>query len=183
MPLVRVPRPSARAMPVPSKAPDIASARALGTAFERPLARAEDTAAFGARLAARLRAGDAVLLEGPLGAGKSHLARAAIRALTRPEEEVPSPSYTLVQTYEARDGTPVWHADLHRLSGPDEVWELGLLDALPEAIAFVEWPDRMGPHAPPGALWLRLAPEGEGRRLLARGEGPRWAGLEALLDG
>lgn len=152
-------------------------------AFERRLARAEDTASFGARLAPLLRPGDAVLLEGPLGAGKSHLARAAIRALTSPVEEVPSPSYTLVQTYEARDGTPVWHADLHRLGGPDEVWELGLLDALPTAIGFVEWPDRLGAHAPRDALWLRLAPEGEGRRLLARSDGSRWAGLGEAIDG
>ena len=143
---------------------------------ERYLATPEETAAFGARLATALRAGDAVLLEGPLGAGKSHLARAAIRARTTPAEEVPSPSYTLVQTYRATDGTAIWHADLHRLSGPEEAWELGLGEAFGEAICLVEWPDRLGGLAPAGALRLRLEPEGEGRRLRWSG-GPRWDGL------
>lgn len=144
--------------------------------LERRLADPEATAAFGARLAGRLRAGDAVMLEGPMGAGKSHLARAAIRALTTPSEEVPSPSYTLVQVYRGRDGTPIWHADLHRLSGPEEAWELGLAEAFGEAVCLVEWPDRLGPLAPPDALWARLDPEGEGRRLLLRGPA-RWEGL------
>ena len=163
--------------------PSAAISRARALAFSRALQGPEDTADFGRRLAPLLRAGDAVLLEGPMGAGKSHLARAVIRALTTPEEDVPSPSYTLVQTYAARDGTPVWHADLHRLSGPDEAWELGLLDALAEAIILVEWPDRLGPLTPPGALHLALSPQGDGRRLDARGEGARWAGLDAVLHG
>ena len=152
-------------------------------ACERILADAEATAAWGARLAPNLRAGDAVLLEGPMGAGKSHLARAVIRARTTPDEEVPSPSYTLVQLYEARDGTAIWHADLHRLSGPDEAWELGLVDAFAEAISLVEWPDRLGFLAPPDALRLTLVPEEGGRRLVVRSNAPRWAGIEALLDG
>ena len=152
------------------------SVTAPAPALERHLASPEATAALGVRLAGRLRAGEAVMLEGPMGAGKSHLARAAIRALTTPEEEVPSPSYTLVQTYEARDGTPIWHADLHRLSGPEEAWELGLAEAFGEAICLVEWPDRLGALAPPGALWVRLEPEGEGRRVRLRG-GSRWDGL------
>ena len=156
---------------------------APATAFERVLDGPGATAAFGARLAPHLRAGDAVLLGGPLGAGKSHLARAVIRARTRPDEEVPSPSYTLVQTYEAADGTAIWHADLHRLAGPEEAWELGLAEAFAEAVCLVEWPERLGPLAPPGALWLTLAVEGQGRRLRASAETPRWAGIEALLDG
>ncbi len=162
-------------------APDAAPDAMRG--HERVLAHPEATTAFGQRLAPHLRAGDAVLLAGPLGAGKSHLARAVIRALTTPREEVPSPSYTLVQTYEARDGTPLWHADLHRLPGPEEAWELGLADAFADAICLIEWPDRLGPLTPAGALRLTLAPEGEGRRLVARAEGPRWAGIEAIVDG
>ena len=161
----------------------LADARSAGAAFDLSLPDPEATSAFGARLAPHLRAGDAVLLEGPLGAGKSHLARAVIRARTSPGEEVPSPTYTLVQTYEAHDGTEIWHADLYRLSGPSEVEELGLLGALDAAICLVEWPDRLGPLAPPGALTVTLAPQGEGRRLSARADGPRWAGLEALLRG
>lgn len=152
------------------------TAQAPAPPRERRLADPDETTAFGARLAPRLRAGDAVLLEGPLGAGKSHLARAVVRALTSPGEEVPSPSYTLVQLYHMADGTPIWHADLHRLSGPGEVWELGLAEAFEEAICLVEWPDRLGALAPRDALWVELRPEGCGRRLRLRG-GPRWDGV------
>ena len=169
-------------MPAAPLRPDEA-APAPAALLERVLDGPEATDALGARLGAVLRAGDAVLLAGPLGAGKTQLARAAIRARTRPDEEVPSPSYTLVQTYEAADGTALWHADLHRLAGPEEAWELGLAEAFAEAICLVEWPDRLGPLAPAEALWLTLAPEGEGRRLRAEAHGPRWAGVGAVLRG
>lgn len=121
------------------------------------------TEALGARLASLARPGDVILLEGPIGAGKSCLARAFIRARLGREEEVPSPTFTLVQVYEA-DGVEIWHADLYRLTHPDEVWELGLDDAFTSAICVVEWPDRLGAHAPPGALRIRLEAAGEGRR-------------------
>lgn len=99
------------------------------------------TAAAGHRLAARLRPGDLVTLEGDLGAGKTALARAVIRTLVGdPGLDVPSPSFALVQPYEAA-GTPVLHADLYRLGNPREVDELGLFDR-PEAIVLVEWPER-----------------------------------------
>lgn len=160
-----------------------AAPTAPGLAVDRLLAGPCDTAALGRRLGAVLRAGDAVLLSGPMGAGKSHLARAAIRARVGGDIDVPSPSYTLVQTYEARDGTAIWHADLHRLSGPDEAAELGLDEAWEDAICLVEWPDRLGPDAPPGALALALSPEGSGRRLAARSDGPRWAEAEDALRG
>lgn len=127
-----------------------------------PLATEADTAALGERLARAARAGDCILLEGPIGAGKSCLARAFIRALCGPAEEVPSPTFTLIQTYEA-DGTEIWHADLYRLTHPDEVWELGLDEAFTKAICLVEWPDRLGKHRPGGALCLTLESFGEGR--------------------
>jgi tRNA threonylcarbamoyladenosine biosynthesis protein TsaE len=127
-----------------------------------PLATDADTAALGERLARAARAGDCILLEGPIGAGKSCLARAFIRALCGPAEEVPSPTFTLVQTYEA-DGIEIWHADLYRLTHPDEVWELGLDEAFAKAICLVEWPDRLGKHRPDGALCLTLESFGEGR--------------------
>ncbi|HEY6918317.1 MAG TPA: tRNA (adenosine(37)-N6)-threonylcarbamoyltransferase complex ATPase subunit type 1 TsaE [Tabrizicola sp.] len=132
------------------------------------LPTAAETEALGQRLAAVSRAGDVVLLEGPIGAGKSCLARAFIRARLGREEEIPSPTFTLVQVYEA-DGVEIWHADLYRLTHSDEVWELGLDDAFTSAICLVEWPDRLGTHLPAGALRIRLEALGEGRRAVLSG--------------
>ncbi|WP_186312331.1 tRNA (adenosine(37)-N6)-threonylcarbamoyltransferase complex ATPase subunit type 1 TsaE [Cereibacter sediminicola] len=136
------------------------------------------TAELGARLARRLQPGDVLLLEGPIGAGKTHLARALIRSALGREEEVPSPTFTLVQTYEAADHE-IWHADLYRLTHPDEVLELGLEAAFSTAVCLVEWPDRLGDLAPPDALRLRLEAEGEGRRAVLSGGRP---GLLAQLE-
>ena len=123
------------------------------------------TARLGARLAAALAPGRAVTLRGGLGAGKTHLARACIHALQRaagqPPEDVPSPTFTLVQTYAAGDAE-IWHMDLYRLSDPSEAWELGLEDALETAICLIEWPERLG-EAIPGAWDVALTPAGEGR--------------------
>lgn len=141
---------------------------------------ANATEALGRRLSALARPGDTILLEGPIGAGKSCLARAFIRARLGSAEEVPSPSFTLVQVYEA-EGVEIWHADLYRLAHPDEVWELGLDDAFQSAICLVEWPDRLGAHVPPDALRIRLEAAGEGRRAVISGGR---AGLgKALADG
>lgn len=93
--------------------------------------------AFGRRLGRCLHPGDTVLLEGPVGAGKTHLARAAIRALLGCEVEVPSPTYTLVLTYEAR-GATIWHADLYRITDSAEIEELGLHDAMGRDITLIE---------------------------------------------
>jgi tRNA threonylcarbamoyladenosine biosynthesis protein TsaE len=125
------------------------------------LPTAAETEALGQRLAAVSRAGDVVLLEGPIGAGKSCLARAFIRARLGREEEIPSPTFTLVQVYEA-DGVEIWHADLYRLTHSDEVWELGLDDAFASAIC-------LGTHLPAGALRIRLEALGEGRRAVLSG--------------
>jgi tRNA threonylcarbamoyladenosine biosynthesis protein TsaE len=115
------------------------------------------TEGFAARLAARARPGDALLLEGPLGAGKTTFARAFLReAAGDPGLEVPSPSFTLVQSYETRLG-PIHHFDLWRLDGPAALPELGFEDALSD-IVLVEWPDRLGPFRPAGALCLRFIP-------------------------
>ncbi|MBP1805129.1 tRNA (adenosine(37)-N6)-threonylcarbamoyltransferase complex ATPase subunit type 1 TsaE [Rubellimicrobium aerolatum] len=142
-----------------------------------------DTARLAARLAPRLGPGDTILLSGPLGAGKSAFARALIRArLDDPAAEVPSPTFTLVQTY-GEGGDSLWHADLYRLSHPDEVAELGLLAAMEEAICLIEWPDRLGPFTPVGALRLDLEPApDEARR--ATFSGPAgWAPRLGGLDG
>ena len=122
-----------------------------------------DTEAFGKRIAARLRIGDVVLLEGALGAGKTTLARALLRHLSSDATlDVPSPSYTLVQNYETPVG-PVHHFDLWRLDGPAALEELGWHEAR-EGIVLVEWPDRLGPWRPAAALTITLSPEEDGSR-------------------
>ena len=141
---------------------------------------ADATEALGRRLAVLARPGDAILLDGPIGAGKSCLARAFIRARLGRAEEVPSPTFTLVQVYEA-EGGEIWHADLYRLTHPDEVWELGLDEAFQTSICLVEWPDRLGAHVPTDALRIRLEVAGEGRRAVIGGG--RTGLVEALADG
>jgi tRNA threonylcarbamoyl adenosine modification protein YjeE len=127
------------------------------------------TTAYGTALAADLRAGDLVLLQGDLGAGKSTLARALVRALVGdPALEVPSPSFSLVQPYEGPAGQ-ILHADLYRLASAAEVDELGLFDR-PEAIVIVEWPERAPDLARRATLTLVLTipPGGRGRELVVR---------------
>lgn len=145
------------------------------------LAGSEETDRIARALAPELRAGDVLLLAGPVGAGKSQFARATIRARLGEAEEVPSPTFTLVQVY--GEAPEIWHADLYRLSGPGEIAELGLEEAFGRAICLVEWPDRLGPLAPEGALRIDLAPvaEGEARRMRLEG-GPRWAAALAALE-
>lgn len=120
-----------------------------------PLPDEDATARLAARLAALVRPGDAILLQGPLGAGKTTLARALLRTLIgNPALDVPSPSFTLVQTYETPRG-PVHHFDLWRLQGPAGLAELGWDEALAD-IVLVEWPDRLGPFRPDDALTVHL---------------------------
>ena len=124
------------------------------------------TAALGARLAAELRPGDLVLLSGGLGAGKSALARAMIRALTGdPGLDVPSPSFALVQPYEA-GGRPLLHADLYRLREAREMDELGLFDRA-DAIVLVEWPERAPELLARAALAVTLSIPADGRGRVA----------------
>lgn len=145
------------------------------------LADADATAAFAAGLAPALQAGDCILLSGPIGAGKTHFCRSLIQARLAALgrfEDVPSPTFTLVQVYDAGD-VELWHTDLYRLTGADDLLELGLEEAFDEAICLVEWPDRLGASAPANALSLMLSPddEGEGRTAHLAATSGRWADL------
>lgn len=126
-------------------------------AFSVTLPGLPDTGRLAAAVAAVSRPGDAILLQGPLGAGKTAFARAFLRVLSGdPLLEVPSPSFTLVQTYNTPHGA-VHHFDLWRLDGPAGLAELGWEEAR-EDIVLVEWPDRLGYLRPPGALTIALEP-------------------------
>lgn len=133
-------------------------------------------------LAPRLGPGDTLLLSGPIGAGKSHFARHLIRTRLGAGTEVPSPTYTLVQTYDG-PGAQIWHCDLYRLASPDEVLELGLDEAFETAICLVEWPDRLGDLAPGTALSLAFDPAHDGHRVTLAGPDPWPDRLGGLLHG
>ena len=134
------------------------------------------TKAVGARIAALVRAGDVVTLSGPLGAGKTSVARGLLAALGL-EGEAPSPSFAIVQPSDAPEvRLPVWHVDLYRLDDPAEVDELGLEDERGDGLLLVEWPERAGPAAWPEALALTLSIEPDGARRLT------WAVPEAWGD-
>ncbi len=127
------------------------------------------TEAFGRALATRVRPGDMITLEGPLGAGKTSIARGLLAALGL-AGEAPSPSFAIVQPYAPPEvDFPVLHVDLYRLDGADQLEELGLEEARWDSLLVVEWPDRAGPDAWPDALALSLemTPDG-GRRLTAK---------------
>jgi tRNA threonylcarbamoyladenosine biosynthesis protein TsaE len=128
------------------------------------------TTRLGAAVAAALQPGEAICLTGPLGAGKSTLARGLVRALTRPNEDVPSPTFTIVQFYNGAR-FPVAHFDLYRLERPEEAFEIGLDEALEDGAAVIEWPGRLGGRLPADRLDIDIAMNGEGRtaRLCAHG--------------
>ena len=133
----------------------------------------EATARLGARLAAVARGGDVITLSGPLGVGKTALARGFIAALGH-EGEVPSPSFAIVQPYEELE-PPVWHVDLYRIEEPSEIDELGL-DSAVDAVLLVEWPERAGADAWPEALGLSLDFAQDGERILTANVPPSWEG-------
>jgi tRNA threonylcarbamoyladenosine biosynthesis protein TsaE len=121
----------------------------------RTLGDAGATARLGALIASLLRIGDAVCLYGPLGAGKSTLARALIRALTTADEDVPSPTFTLVQTYLGPE-FEIAHFDLYRLKSAREAYEIGLDEAMETGAAVIEWPERLEGDLPPARLDVQL---------------------------
>lgn len=162
------------------------------TATDRFAARfdAADPAATDAlarRLAPALRVGDLVALAGPLGAGKTAFARALIAARAAADghaaPEVPSPTFTLLQTYDLPGGA-VWHFDLYRLARPDDALELGFEEAAGDAIALVEWPERLGPYLPVARIDVALDYAGADetrRRIAVAAAGPAAARVAAAL--
>lgn len=131
----------------------------------------EATAELGAGIARQLRRGDVVTLSGPLGVGKTALARAIIAELGH-GSEVPSPSFAIVQPYEELD-PPVWHVDLYRIEDASEMEELGL-DAARDGVLLVEWPEKAGKDAWPSALRLKLDFADGGSRRLTAQVPPSW---------
>ena len=133
----------------------------------------EATARLGGQIAAIARPGDVITLSGPLGVGKTALARGFIAALGQ-QGDVPSPSFAIVQPYEELD-PPVWHVDLYRIEKPSEIEELGL-DSSAEAVLLIEWPERGGAKVWPEALALSLAFGSGGERILTAEVPPSWVG-------
>ena len=113
------------------------------------------TAELAINLGKVLKAGDCLLLVGSVGAGKSLFARALIQSLQNTPEDVPSPTFTIVQTYKTKLGD-LWHCDLYRISSPNEVIELGLDDAMASAVTLIEWPEYLADLTPPDALTIQI---------------------------
>jgi tRNA threonylcarbamoyl adenosine modification protein YjeE len=142
----------------------------------------ENTAQIAAAIAPHLRAGDTLLLEGGIGAGKTFFCRSLIQTLLPTPEDIPSPTFTLVQTYETSE-FPIWHCDLYRLTHPDEAWELGLEDAFDTALCLIEWPDRLGAEAPKSALTLTFEASDDDTRLLTlHSNSTAWQRLDGVLN-
>jgi tRNA threonylcarbamoyladenosine biosynthesis protein TsaE len=137
------------------------------------------TTRFGAAVGEALKRGEAVCLSGPLGAGKSVLARGLIRALSPGDGDVPSPTYTLVQFYDGRR-FPIAHFDLYRLERADEAFELGLDEALKDGAAVIEWAEKLGRHLPRNRLDIEMAAEGETRHVRLSPHGA-WEGRALAL--
>jgi tRNA threonylcarbamoyladenosine biosynthesis protein TsaE len=130
--------------------------------FEIFLPSADSTDHCAKIFAQHCQMGDTLLLSGPVGAGKSHFARALIRHFFGQDQEVPSPSFTLVQTY-TNAHIEIWHADLYRLGHSDEIIELGLEDAMGAALCLIEWPEKLGPNIPKNAIHIKLRAKDDGR--------------------
>ncbi|HAH10394.1 MAG TPA: tRNA (adenosine(37)-N6)-threonylcarbamoyltransferase complex ATPase subunit type 1 TsaE [Alphaproteobacteria bacterium] len=138
-----------------------------------PVTALAETQALGARIAEALTAGDVVLLRGELGAGKTELARAVVRARMGHDCEVPSPTFTLVQHYET-PGLLLAHADLYRVKDPSELAELGLDEVLETGALLVEWPERAAGHWPQSRLEVALSLRNDTRLAALTGHGA-WA--------
>jgi tRNA threonylcarbamoyladenosine biosynthesis protein TsaE len=146
------------------------------TPLETVLPDEAATAALAGRLAPLAARGDVVALRGVLGAGKTSFARGFIAARAGRPIEVPSPTFTLVQTYDLASG-PIWHFDLYRLERPEDAIELGIDEAFADGISLIEWPERLGDLLPACRLEVRLAFRADGRTAQLDGQ----AGWDARL--
>jgi len=140
--------------------------------FTITLAVEADTVRLGAAVATQLKRGDIVALHGPLGAGKTTLARGLVRALAESDEEIVSPTFTLAQVYETPRGI-VWHFDLYRLKTTEEALEIGVEEAFADGISLIEWPERLGTMLPKKRLDVFLSHDGAGRKAVL--SGASWA--------
>ncbi len=149
-----------------------------GHSFSFSTSSADETRTLAQSLAPHLTGGDTLLLVGDVGAGKTHFARSLIQMLIGQTEDVPSPTFTLVQTYPCADAE-IWHADLYRLTSTLEIEELGLVDAFDTEICLVEWPDRLGPLMPHHALTLTFASGAheDARQITVSWTATRWTAL------
>jgi len=160
----------------------------MGEIFHTILPNEVATERFAVALAQEVLQGDLLALTGDLGTGKTTFARAFIRAVCGSEDiEVPSPTFTLVQTYTAENGTEIFHSDLYRLIGPDDIEDLGLEDERETSILLVEWPDRMPADWWTDALEIKFShrPEsdGAGRIVQVAAENPNWQKRLNILAG
>lgn len=135
-----------------------------------------DTVQIAEFVASIARRGDIIALSGDLGAGKTAFARGFIRSLAGGQQDVPSPTFTLLQVYDA-EPTPIYHFDFYRIETPEEVWELGFDEAPAEGIVLIEWPERLGPLTPADRLAITISapPDaGETERHIAIAAGASW---------
>ncbi len=121
------------------------------------------TVIFGKKLAQMAKQGDIFALFGTLGMGKSVLARAFIQSLTG-AEEVPSPTFTLVQSYDAPD-FEIFHYDLYRIKSPEEIFEIGMEEAVYQGVSLIEWPEMMGGYLPRNCFRVEITPQKDGRKI------------------
>lgn len=150
------------------------------TIFVEDLSGTEDLAKD---LAPLLKTQDIILLSGDLGVGKTAFSRALIRAMTSPKEDVPSPTFTLVQLYPTHTDETIWHFDLYRIKEPEEVWELGIEEAFSQAISLIEWPERLPSVPLDKALRVQIfmGDKNDRRRIELTGTAHWFPRLETLM--
>ena len=124
----------------------------------------EDTQAFARKLAKMAKKNDIFALFGTLGMGKSVLSRAFIQNLALKKEEVPSPTFTLAQSYETKDFI-IYHFDLYRIKKAEEIFEIGIEEAMYDGVSLIEWPEKMGAYLPRDSFKIEILPEGDYRKI------------------